>query len=217
MERQAHGMLIVVSSPSGGGKGTLIRRILNIEPYKVSDLGYSVSFTTRAPREGEINGRHYHFVSMDRFREMQENGEFLEWAEVHGNLYGTAHSEIKRELQLGKDIILEIDVQGANTVRHIVPDAISVFILPPSFEVLRQRLMGRGSETPKDLHIRLCNSRAEMEAYRHFDYVILNDDLHKASMQLSAVILAERARKTRQIHVAEEILSTFPENLAEPE
>jgi guanylate kinase len=210
-ESKARGMLIVVSSPSGGGKGTLIRRILNEEPYIISDLGYSVSFTTRKPREGEIEGKHYHFVSLEQFKQMQDCGEFLEWAEVHGNLYGTAHSEIKRELELGKDIILEIDVQGAATVRHKVPDAVKIFILPPSFEVLRARLIGRGTETPEGLQLRLRNSRSEVEAFKEFDYVILNDDLNQASAQLSSIIQAERARRIRQTHLAERVLATFPE------
>src|SRR3954468_22272328 len=161
------GMLVVVSSPSGGGKGTLIRRVLKTVP----NLGYSVSFTTRAPREGEEDGRHYFFVSVEEFRQRIEAGAFLEWAVVHGNYYGTSHAQVERELAEGHDIILEIDVQGATSVRQLVAGAVSVFILPPSFEILRARLAARGSEKPDDLALRLRNSRGEVAHYREFQYV----------------------------------------------
>ncbi|MBV9959562.1 MAG: guanylate kinase [Acidobacteria bacterium] len=198
-------MLVVVSSPSGGGKGTLIRRVLKIVP----DLGYSVSFTTRAPREGEEHGRHYFFVPVEKFREMASAGAFLEWAVVHGNLYGTAHAQVERELAEGHDIILEIDVQGADSVRRLVSDAVTVFILPPSFEILRERLTGRGSEEPDELTLRLMNARQEVAAYRRFDYVIINDDADRAAAQLASVIYAERARLVRQEEAAQCVLETF--------
>jgi guanylate kinase len=198
-------MLVVVSSPSGGGKGTLIRRVLKIVP----DLGYSVSFTTRSPRAGEINGRHYFFVSVEEFRERAAAGAFLEWAVVHGNLYGTAHAQVERELNDGRDIILEIDVQGADSVRGMVADAVTTFILPPSFEILSERLTARGSEQPGDLALRLQNSRREVEAYSRFDYVIINDDADRAAAQLASVIYAERARLERQEEAARCVLETF--------
>src|ERR1044071_1353811 len=128
------GTLFVVSSPSGGGKGTIIRRVLEV----VENLSYSVSYTTRAPRPGEVNGREYFFVSRDIFEEMRAAGEFLEWACVHGNLYGTAKRQIAEETAAGLDIILEVDVQGAASVRQLLLDSVSIFILPPSPEVLRQ-------------------------------------------------------------------------------
>jgi guanylate kinase len=202
------GKLVVVCSPSGGGKGTLIRRALKTVP----NLGYSVSFTTRSPRTGEIEGRHYFFVSVEDFNRMIERGEFLEWAVVHGNLYGTSLAQVERELETGRDIILEIDVQGAQSVRNQVSDAISIFILPPSFEVLKARLTARGSESADDLDLRLKNARDEVEHYREFQYVIINDDAERAAEQLAAIIHAERARRERQEGAAQNVLSTFRRN-----
>jgi guanylate kinase len=200
-----HGMLVVVSSPSGGGKGTLIRRALKTVP----NLGYSVSFTTRAPREGEVEGRHYFFVSEPEFRSMIEAGSFLEWAIVHGNLYGTSHAQVERERRAGHDIILEIDVQGAMNVRRLAQDAISVFILPPSFEVLRDRLVARGSERPEELALRLRNAVGEVEHYREFQYVVINDDAERAAGLLASIIYAERARRERQEEVARRVVASF--------
>lgn len=199
------GMLVVVSSPSGGGKGTLIRRVLNSVP----ELGYSVSFTTRPPRAGEAHGQHYFFVSPEEFEALAQKGEFLEWAYVHGNRYGTSRTQVALELAQGRDIILEIDVQGAANIRHLEINAISVFILPPSFEVLRARLTARGSENPEALALRLRNSRGEVERYRDFQYVVINDDAERAASQLAAIIYAERARLNRQRPAAEKVLATF--------
>jgi guanylate kinase len=199
------GMLIVVSSPSGGGKGTLIRRALKTVP----NLGYSVSFTTRAPREGEVHGRDYFFVSPKEFKQKAEAGDFLEWAVVHGNLYGTSYAQIQHELFEGHDIILEIDVQGATSVRKLVDDTVSIFILPPTFEILRARLEARGSERPDDLALRLTNSRGEVEHYREFQYVIINDDAKRAAAQLASIIYAERARCERQEETAQRVLTSF--------
>jgi len=202
------GVLIVVSSPSGGGKGTLIRRVLK----EVPNLGYSVSFTTRAPRAREKNGLDYFFISLDEFEARVAAKRFLEWARVHGNFYGTAYEQIEQELSEGHDIILEIDVQGAKSVRQLATDAVSVFILPPTYEVLRERLTQRGSERPDDLALRLRNARAEVLHYNEFDYVIVNDEADTAAAQLAAIVYAERARRTRQEHVAQRIIDTFPEN-----
>jgi guanylate kinase len=210
---QSRGMLVVVSSPSGGGKGTLIQRALKLVP----NLSYSVSFTTRAPREGETNGREYFFVSIAEFMEMVEAGEFLEWAVVHGNYYGTARNQVKTELAAGHDIILEIDVQGATTVRALSQDAVEIFILPPSFEILRERLIGRGSELPVDLDLRLRNARGEVECYRDFDYVIINDDAESAASQLASIVAAERARCERQEGAARRVIATFPTERAQAE
>lgn len=202
----ARGMLIIVSSPSGGGKGTLIRRVLKTVP----NVGYSVSFTTRPAREGETDGRDYFFISEERFREMIARGEFLEWAHVHTHLYGTGRAQVEKELKERRDIILEIDVQGAESVRRVVPGAVGVFILPPSFEVLRERLVARGSERAAELSLRLKNSRSEVARYREFDYVIVNDDAESAAAQLAAVVYAERAKREHQEQVAQEILNSFP-------
>jgi guanylate kinase len=199
------GRLVVVSSPSGGGKGTLIRRVLN----EVPNLGYSVSYTTRQARLGEVHGRDYFFATPEIFKRMASAGEFLEWANVHDHLYGTAHAQVERELAEGRDIILEIDVQGAESVRALVNDAISIFILPPSYEVLSARLTARGSERPQDLALRLSNARGEVEHYREFEYVVINDDAELAARQLAAVIYAERARRERQEYLAKRVLATF--------
>lgn len=207
-EEQERGILFVISSPSGGGKGTLIRRVLPVVPR----LGYSVSWTTRQPRAGELDGIHYHFVTLEDFAAARDGGEFLEWAVVHGNCYGTSRRTVEAELAAGRDIILEIDVQGAASVRRAGLDAASVFIIPPSFEILRERLIARSSETPENLALRLLNSRAEVEQYREFDYVLLNDDVERASAQLAAIVYAERARRVRQEHLAGRVLATFPEH-----
>src|SRR5207253_3655708 len=173
------GMLVVVSSPSGGGKGTLIDRVLKTVP----GVSYSVSYTTRAPRAGEQNGREYFFVSKAEFEAMIERGELLEWADVYGHLYGTSRDQVEHERGNGKDIILEIDVQGAASIRRLIDDAVTVFILPPSFELLRARLIARGTDSPADLEKRLRGAPAEVEQYKDFQYVILNDDINRASAQ----------------------------------
>jgi len=190
----ARGMLIVVSSPSGGGKGTLIDRVLKTVP----NLSFSVSFTTRAPRPKEEDGREYFFVDRATFEQMIERGEFLEWADVYGHLYGTSYKQVERERNAGHDIILEIDVQGAESIRHKIGDAVSIFILPPSFEMLRDRLLARGTDSSEALEKRLRGAPPEVEQYRHFQYIILNDDINRASQQLASVIYAERARRERQ-------------------
>lgn len=199
------GMLIVVSSPSGGGKGTLIDRVLQTVP----GVSYSVSYTTRPPRAGEQNGREYLFVSTAAFEEMIQRGEFLEWANVYGYLYGTNQKQVEHERAAGRDIILEIDVQGADNVRRLIADAVTVFILPPSFELLQNRLVARGTDSPEALKKRLRGAPAEVEQYRNFQYVILNDDINRASAQLAAVIYAERARRERQEITSSPALEDF--------
>jgi guanylate kinase len=199
------GMLIVVSSPSGGGKGTLIDRVLKTVP----GVSYSVSYTTRAPRATEQDGREYFFVSTAEFEEMIGRGEFLEWANVYGYLYGTNSGQVERERAAGQDIILEIDVQGAASIREKIDDAVSIFIVPPSFELLRHRLVARGTDSPADLERRLRGAPAEVEQHKNFDYVILNDDINRASQQLAAVIYAERARCERQEARLKDTLADF--------
>jgi guanylate kinase len=199
------GMLIVVSSPSGGGKGTLIDRVLKT----VRGVSYSISYTTRAPRVTEEDGREYFFVSTAAFEEMIRRGEFLEWANVYGYLYGTSQAQVELERAAGHDIILEIDVQGAASIRDQIDDAVSIFILPPSFELLSQRLVKRGTDSPADLERRLRGAPAEVEHHRSFQYVILNDDINRASQQLAAVIYAERARQKRQEPRLKDTLADF--------
>jgi len=202
------GVLYVVSSPSGGGKGTLIRRVLEVVP----DLSYSVSYTTRAPRNGEVDGREYFFVNRQRFEEMINEGAFLEWANVHGNLYGTAKRQVISETNAGVDIVLEVDVQGAASVRKLGLDSVSIFILPPSRETLRQRLIARGSDSAEELAVRLNNAPAELEQYEAFDYVIFNDEIDRASAQLAAIVSAERARRTRQEALIRNVIDNFKTN-----
>ena len=202
----SRGILFVVSSPSGGGKGTLIHRVLNSVP----GLSYSVSYTTRAPRNGEVDGVDYFFVSVQKFEELVAAGEFLEWARVHGNLYGTSRQQVLKEMAAGSDIILEVDVQGAASVRKLLNDSVSSFILPPSFEVLRQRLIARGTDSPLELELRLRNAPIELRQYVAFDYVIINDDADRAAEQLAAIIYAERARRDRQEQEIRRVAATFP-------
>jgi guanylate kinase len=201
----SRGTLFVVSSPSGGGKGTIIQHVLEV----VENLSYSVSYTTRAPRLNEVDGREYFFVSRETFDEMVAAGEFLEWACVHGNFYGTAKRQIAQETAAGVDIILEVDVQGASSVRQLLMDSVSVFILPPSPEVLRQRLIARGTDTPEELEIRLRNAPGELNQYSAFDYVIINDEVDKAVGQLASIIYAERARCMRQEGLVREVIKEF--------
>lgn len=205
LPRNRRGMLIVVSSPSGGGKSSLIRQVLDWVP----DVGYSVSYTTRAPRAGEVHGRDYFFVSVEEFLAMRDAGKFLEWAFVHGNAYGTEAGQVEREESEGRDVILEIDVKGAENVRGPIKDAVLIFVLPPSYETLRERLKARGSELPNDRKLRLANARHEVEEYKKFDYVIINDNANRAARQLASIILAERARRERQEEAAKSVLETF--------
>jgi guanylate kinase len=204
----SRGTLFVVSSPSGGGKGTIIRHVLDV----VENLSYSVSFTTRAPRQTEVDGREYFFVSRETFDEMVGAGEFLEWACVHGNFYGTSKKQILEETAAGADIILEVDVQGAASVRQLLMDSVSIFILPPSYDVLRQRLIARGTDSPQQLEVRLRNAPEELKQYSSFDYVIINDEIARASAQLASIIYAERARCMRQEPLVREVISKFKSN-----
>ncbi len=199
------GILFVVSSPSGGGKGTLIQRVLSSVP----NISYSVSYTTRNPRPGELNGREYFFVETAQFEQMIARDEFLEWAHVHGKLYGTSRSQVANEINQGRDIILEVDVQGAASVRELIPESASIFILPPSFEILRQRLIARGTDSEEELELRLRNAPEELKDYSTFDYLIINDDIEKAAAKLAAVVAAERVRLTRQQPYIQRVVEAF--------
>lgn len=199
------GILFVVSSPSGGGKGTLIQRVLK----RLPNLSYSVSYTTRKPRDGEVDGREYFFVTPEQFSQMVERNDFLEWAKVHSYLYGTSRDQVARDVSLGRDIILEVDVQGAASIRNLISDAVSVFILPPSLEVLRERLIARGTDSPDDLAVRLRNAPEELKAYKTFDYVIINDDADTASAKLMAIIEGERTRLSRQEEKIKRVVESF--------
>lgn len=199
------GNLIIISSPSGGGKGTLIKEVLDTVP----NLGYSVSLTTRAPRFGEEEGRHYHFVTRERFDEEILNDGFLEYAEVHGNMYGTSKRQTEKITAEGRDVILEIDVQGAAAVLAKASEAVSIFILPPSFETLRARLIARATEHSNDLDVRLRNSHYEVAQYSHFEYVVVNDEVAAAARKIASIIIAERQIRDRQTEAIRGILDSF--------
>ncbi|MFO7180590.1 MAG: guanylate kinase [Pseudomonadota bacterium] len=193
---------LIVSSPSGAGKTTLTRRLLELVP----GLTFSVSHTTRSPRPGEQDGREYHFVSRSEFERLIRADAFLEWAEVHGNLYGTSRAEIERARD-ARGIIFDIDHQGARQIKSAQPDAVAVFILPPSMEKLLQRLRGRRSEDEESLKRRFLAAREEIAHYGLFDYVLVNDDLEEATTQLVSIFRAEECRRRRAARLAERLLA----------
>jgi guanylate kinase len=199
------GNLIIVSAPSGAGKTTLVDAMLKRDPL----VKRSVSFTSRPPRSGEEDGVHYHFVAREEFDAMIERGDFLEWAEVHGNLYGTSWRLVEDARVAGFDVILTIGIQGAAQARRLFPDSVSVFILPPSREALIERLKIRGANHDEDMQLRLRNAQYEIEQYVSFDYIVVNDELDRANDELAAIILAERCALKRRRHAAEQILQTF--------
>lgn len=184
---------VILSAPSGGGKTTIARRLLD----RRADLGYSVSCTTRAPRDGEVDGRDYRFLSQEAFLAARDAGEFAEWAEVHGNFYGTLRSQVQEVLASGRHVLMDIDVQGARQFHHAFPETVLIFVLPPSGEVLKTRLTARKSEDRERLLVRLRNARAELGEVGHYHYVVVNDDLDRAVNQVSAIIDAEGLRHDR--------------------
>ncbi len=189
------GSLFVISAPSGAGKTSLVHALLNINPQ----IDLSVSFTTRQARAGEINGKDYHFISRAQFIEMSARGEFLESAEVYGNLYGTSQSWISQENAKDRDVLLEIDWQGAGQVRRLFPECITVFVLPPSLDALEQRLKGRGKDNSEVIAKRLAAVREDVSHVAEFDYVIINDKLDEALRELNAVVLSARLRGSCQV------------------
>ena len=188
------GNLYVVAAPSGAGKTTLVKMLLAEE----ADVRLSISYTTRQPRPGEENGREYHFTDVDTFRAMIANGDFMEWAEVHGNYYGTSKTWIVNQMAAGNDVLLEIDWQGAQQVRALFPEAIGVFILPPSLAELERRLTGRGTDSADVIARRLSAAQAEMRHVGEFDYVIINEKLEQALADLRSVLQASRLRLAAQ-------------------
>ena len=178
------GNLFVISGPSGAGKGTLVARLIDVVP----DSWVSVSATTRAPRPGEIDGVHYRFMSVDDFKALVASDGFLEWAEVHGNYYGTPLAPIKEQVALGRQVILEIDVQGALQVRRRLPDAHLIFVEPPSMEELERRLRGRGTETDEVIAMRMQNAKVELSLKMEYDIQLMNDDLDESLSKLVQIV-----------------------------
>lgn len=191
MEKQ--GILFVVSAPSGTGKTSLCREMT----IKLPNLTHSVSYTTRSPRANEVDGREYFFVNETRFREMIERNEFAEWAEVHGNLYGTHNGHLLDIMNRGEDILLDIDSQGAIQMKKRFKDGVFIYILPPSFEVLKSRLTDRGSESTEEIRKRLKKAKEEIWNYREYYYIVVNDDFKKALNDLKSIIIAERIKMRR--------------------
>jgi guanylate kinase len=189
------GTLFIICAPSGAGKTSLVNALLEREP----DLELSVSYTTRAPRPGEQDGREYHFVTSEAFLRMAGQGDFLESAEVHGNMYGTSQAWIEARTREGRDILLEIDWQGAQQVRRVVPGTIAIFVLPPSLEVLRRRLTARGQDTSAVIERRLVNAREEIDHVEEFDYVIINQNFDVAVVDLVSIVRATRLQVTAQL------------------
>lgn len=184
------GNLFVVAAPSGAGKSSLVSALLQVD----SHLVVAVSHTTRAPRGQEQQGREYHFTDEATFRAMVDRGDFLEWAEVHGNLYGTSRSAIEERITGGQDVVLEIDWQGALQIRKLFPNAVLVFILPPSWDELQQRLNRRGEDRPDVINQRMANARVEVSQARHFDFVIINSLFETALFDLKAIVHSQRLK-----------------------
>jgi guanylate kinase len=199
------GLLIVVSAPSGTGKTTVVERLVEVCP----DLVRSRSYTSRPPRPGEANGVDYNFVDRAAFEGLVNQDGFLEWADVFGNLYGTGRAETEALLTAGLDVVLVIDVQGARQVRARVPEAIGVFVLPPSFEVLEARLRGRSKDAEPAIVRRLDTARAEVSAVDEYDYIVINDELGRCVNELCAIVTAERARQSRRRRAVEPVVRTF--------
>lgn len=197
------GNIFVVTAPSGAGKTSLVRALLEVD----TQVQLSISYTTRAPRPGEIDGKDYHFVDEKTFLEMLERGDFLESAQVYGNRYGTSQPWIESVIGSGADILLEIDWQGAAQVRRIFPEAIGIFILPPSLEALTERLQGRGSDSAEVIARRLAAARDDIGHVEEFDYVIINDDFNTALQELLTAVRAQRLVATRQLQRHGEIIS----------
>lgn len=187
------GALFVVTGASGTGKTTLVKKALQVVP----ELGFSVSATTRPPRTGEVDGQDYHFVSHARFSELVDSGDMLEYAEVYGNRYGTPRQPVVDQLQAGSSIVLEIDYQGAQQVRAAMPEAISLFVLPPSMDALEARLRGRATDAEEVIQRRLADARQQIDHCGEFDYLVVNDDLSSAHDQFQAVLVAELRRRAR--------------------
>lgn len=195
------GVLLVLSGPSGAGKGTICEQLLN----KRKNLAYSVSATTRAPRKGEVDGRDYFFVTIEKFKEMIANNELLEHAEIYGNYYGTPRSYVMSILDEGRDVVLEIDPQGALQVKESFPDAVFVFVVPPSLDELSKRIYKRGTDSEEVIKRRLSAATSELAYASKYDYIVVNDEVEKATNKVSNILDAERNRAVRTFFIVNEI------------
>lgn len=198
-DRGAEGLLVVVSAPSGAGKTSVLRGVFDRRP----DIRYSVSATTRPPREGEVDGRDYHFVTGGEFDDLVRCGEFIEWAVVHGNRYGTLKRTVDEGTARGETIIFDTDTAGARAIKSLFPDAVLIFITPPSPEELRRRLLSRDTETPERVRMRLEAAPREMEHAREYDYIVVNDTLGNAVSRFLTILEAERIRSGRMLSILE--------------
>jgi guanylate kinase len=205
LSKPKRGLLFIVSAPSGTGKTTLVERLVQ----RIPNLCLSRSYTSRAARPGEQDGVDYNFISSQRFEEMARAGEFLEWADVFGNYYGTCAADTERCLAHGQDIVLVIDVQGAKQVRSSGVESVGIFVLPPSAEILEQRLRGRSKDSEVEIGKRLDAARREVGEFASYEYVVVNDELDGAVERLRAIVLAERARVKAMRPAAESIIETF--------
>ncbi len=197
------GLLVVISAPSGGGKGTILQEL-----FRTGDsLRYSVSATTRAPRPGEIDGEHYYFVSREAFEEMLENGKMLEHTEYLGNYYGTPREPVEHWTAQGYDVVLEIEVDGGGQIKKLMPECVSIFILPPSMQVLSQRLHGRGTEDEATVQRRLEAAKGEIPHAKDYDYIVINDRLEDAVAEIRAILKAEKLRYSRNTDCIERVLN----------
>lgn len=197
------GNLFIVSAPSGAGKTSLVSALLASN----KDIDLSISYTSRSPRPGEVDGKDYHFVSRETFLEMIQHGDFLESAEVYGNLYGTSQSWIEKEIRNGRDILLEIDWQGAAQVRRIFPECIGIFILPPSLQALEDRLKARKQDSREVIARRIASAREDVAHVAEFDYVMINDKLDEALQQLNAIVVAAGLRRDRQLARQQDLIN----------